>query len=71
MGNRFEDQRRPNWLSFTQMWCGKPGTGRWHKRLLSKARRRFGRSVCRDGERAYSHMGSLLDVESIVNWKGW
>jgi len=69
MGQR-EYDKLPSWLDFSCVWSG-PGTGRWGKRQLSKARRRFARQYCRDGERAYRHMGSLMHWEGEINWKFW
>ena len=67
MGRRQYEQL-PWYLNWSCTW-GKPGIGRWGKRRLSKVRRRFARQVCRTGERAYRHMGSLQHWEGEINWK--
>lgn len=71
MGNRFFEDRYPSWLSSTQVWGNKPGTGRWYKRRLSKTRRKWAKLYCCIDERAYRHMGNLLYWEGECNWKGW
>jgi hypothetical protein len=70
MGNRFFCSRIPSWGTFSQLWPS-AHTGRYWKRQLSKARRRFGKQLCRDGDVAYSHMRGLKFYERIVNWKTW
>jgi hypothetical protein len=71
MGNRYFDEYKPDYVSFHRTWGNKTGLGRWYKHHLSKARRRFGRNLCRFGEAAWRHMGSLPYWEGMVNWKGW
>lgn len=50
----------PDWITCTQVWSGR-GTGRWYKRRLSKARRRW-----RD-----EHRRGLSHIETECNYKGW
>jgi hypothetical protein len=71
MGNRADRERIPPYCSFTSVWPSKPGIGRYWKRQLSKARRRFARQLCRDGDDAYRHMGGLQSYETMVAYKTW
>jgi len=66
MGNRFLDERLKGYISFTQTWGNKEGIGRYWKRILSKARRRYAKAELR-GERGKEPVG----LESTVNWKSW
>lgn len=71
MGQRFTEESRPPRVPFMHTWGNKVGTGRWYKRQLSKARRRFGKALVRYGEQAYRHAGCLAGVESETSWRGW
>lgn len=71
MGIRFFEDRKPSWISFTGTWGTKPGNGKWYKRMVAKAQRRFGKLYCRIGERAYRHSGSLVSWLSEIDWRGW
>lgn len=65
MGRRFFCNRAPDYVSFSQKWP-RAGSGRWRKRQLSKARRRYGRLT------AKGHRARLpVHIESEVNYKGW
>lgn len=70
MGDRFILSRLPAWASFSIIWPG-AHIGRFTKRRLSKARRRFARSLCRFGDRAYRHVGNLAGAETEANFKTW
>lgn len=63
MAYRRKDRNHPPpfWLTFSYFWPN-PKIGRWHKRRLSKARRRAWRDP---------HTRGLAGVESTTNWKGW
>lgn len=61
MGRRYFTDTLPDYLNFTATWGRKPGNGRWMKRRLSKARRRW-----KD-----NHHRGLLHAESECNWRGW
>ena len=50
----------PEWVSFSQVWPG-AGVGRWCKRRLSKARRRW----------QDSHRRGLASAEAECNYKTW
>jgi hypothetical protein len=52
-------------ICWTCKWPG-PGTGRWWKRKLSKARRRYAKMTLQ-GIRYKEPNG----IESEVNWKTW
>jgi hypothetical protein len=65
MGNRYFEEQ-PWWINFTHTWGNKPHLGRWYKRRLSKARRRYIRTLIRLG-RAKEPIG----LEREVNWRGW
>ena len=73
MGNRYFDTL-PEHIDPNAIW-GKAGLGRWYKRRLSKLRRRFARSLCRDADadRAYSPRvrgdHGLVTLESGCNRK--
>jgi len=60
MGRRERDKIKP-WMN---TWSGS-GIGRWHKRRLSKARRRYAKQLIRFGRGK-----SPANVEGDVNWKG-
>lgn len=68
MGRRewYKKRQGRSWLGFTRMWPNSPGFGRWMKRRLSKARRRYIKSVLRTGRGK-----EPTRIESEVNWKGW
>jgi hypothetical protein len=66
MGRRYFDEYKPAWVTFSETWGNVPHIGRWYKRRLSKARRRYVRDLLRFG-RAKEPTG----IESEVNWKGW
>lgn len=67
MGNRFfNDRIKKAHGKFTRTWGNVPGNGRWWKRQLSKARRRYINALLRSG-RGKEPIG----LESEVNWKGW
>lgn len=51
---------------FTHTWGNSAGRGRYIKRQLSKARRRFWKSLVRFGRGK-----SPSNYESETNWKGW
>jgi hypothetical protein len=54
---------------FHRRWPG-PGIGRYWKRRLSKARRRYARALCRyEAGRALHLPRMQTGIESIVNWK--
>ena len=55
----------PDWLSFTQVWPGR-GEGRYMKRRLSKARRKYAKQMIKHGRGK-----EPVTLESEVNWKGW
>ena len=75
MGNRFYKDRLVNAgiqhrRSMSSMWL-RPHMGRFHKRRLSKARRRAGRLLCRYGENNLQHVErGLRNAETECNWKG-
>lgn len=52
----------PWWITITQTWGSKSGNGRYWKRRLSKARRRYWKDT---------HKRGLMSIESTCNWKGW
>lgn len=58
--NRMKRGEYPWYISFGQIWNGRK-QGRYWKRLLSKARRKW-----RD-----THHRGLAEIESTCNWKGW
>ena len=60
MGRRERDKLEP----WKQAWYGR-GMGRWYKRRLSKARRRYARQLIRFGRGK-----SPANVETECNWKG-
>ena len=62
MGNR-ELQERPYWK---QWGWGRPGTGRWWKRQLSKARRKYSKHMI-----LYGRAREPLGWERECNWKLW
>jgi hypothetical protein len=64
MGNR-EWDKAPWFVSFSERWAS-PGEGRFWKRRLSKARRRYVRALLKCG-RGKEPVG----IESTVNWKNW
>ena len=66
MGKRFFNERGEWYVSFSEKWSGKPGNGRYMKRSLSKARRRYAKCKLR-GISAKEPTG----LESLVNYKGW
>ena len=70
MSNRFFDEL-PWYIGFARTWGNKPGLGRWYKRRLSKARRRWARLFCTIEDDAYRHLGGLISAETECNWKGW
>ena len=70
MGSRFFCNRIPSWGTFSQLWPAEH-VGRYWKRQLSKARRRFAKQLCRDGERAYRHARGLAYYETQANYKTW
>lgn len=70
MGNRFFTNRIYPGRTFSSVWPAEH-IGRYWKRQLSKARRRFAKQICRDGERAYCHMQGLIRYETEVNYKTW
>ena len=70
MGRRHMQERAPRYHCFDCLW-NNARQERYHKRRLSKTRRRFIKSVLRDGEQAYLHMRALRNCESTVNWKAW
>lgn len=65
MGNRFYMDRKPTWDYMAWVWSYKSGHGRWCKRRLSKARRRYAKQMIRFG-RGKEPTG----IESYVNYKG-
>jgi len=68
MGKRFVNDKlkaKP-YLSFTQLWPNEH-VGRWCKRQLSKARRRYARALL-NGDR---HPRSSVYWECECNWKTW
>ena len=60
MGRREQDKIKP-WMN---TWSG-IGIGRWYKRRLSKARRRYAKQMIKFGRGK-----SPANVETEVNWKG-
>ena len=56
----------PDYISFSQTWSGKAGNGRYWKRQLSKARRRYWKMLLRFGYARYP-----TRIEREVNYKGW
>ena len=69
MGIRFFD-KLPWYVEPYHVW-GKAGFGKWVKARLHRAERRFGKRLCREGERAYRNIRSLRHWRSEVDWKGW
>lgn len=67
MGNRFLDERidkaHGKW---THTWGNIPGKGRFWKRCLWKARRRYAKQLLRHGRG-----NEPVHYESTVNWKDW
>jgi len=55
----------PKWLSFSQIWPSRH-MGRWYKRMLSKARRRYWKMMLRFGKGK-----EPTNKEREVNYKGW
>ena len=51
-------------LSFTCLWNG---SGKWHKKRLSKVRRLAAKRELR----GLHVRNSLVGIESEVNWRGW
>jgi hypothetical protein len=66
MGNRL--LHVPHYVTFSEIWSmgNHSGIGRFWKRRLSKARRRYIRDLLRLG-RGKEPAG----LESVVNWKDW
>lgn len=62
----FGDRPAPPHVTFTEMWSNTPGMGKWYKRQLSKARRRYIKFTLL-GIRVKEPTG----WESEVNWKAW
>ena len=67
MGNRYFE-RLPWYLNFTSTWGNKPGFGKYWKRQLHKARRRYWKALHRHGK---THPRTPTHYEAEVNWKGW
>lgn len=65
MGRRYWNNRAPEYVSFSECWPG-VGTGRYWKRKLSKARRKYHKMVIR-----YGRGREPTWLESEVNWKTW
>lgn len=65
MGRRYF-KKLPWYVSFTQTWGNKRGMGRFWKRQLSKARRRYAKNLLK-----YGRGKEPVGLESEVNWKGW
>jgi len=66
MGERYFNTYKPSHVSFTQTWGNKPRLGRWFKRRLSKARRRYIKQLL-----WYGRGKEPTSIESEVSWKGW
>ena len=75
MGNRFFNDRLKQAgiekrRSMSSIWL-RPHMGKFHKRHLSKVRRRAGRLLCRYGEDNMQRVErGLRSAEGECNWKG-
>jgi len=66
MGSRYKRvKKKYPWITLTELWSSK-GSGKWWKRRLSKARRKYIKSLLKTG-RGKEPTG----IESEVNGKGW
>lgn len=63
-------QTRRNLLGMCCCWRS-AGLGRWHKRRLSKSRRRYAKSLISSELNGTRPGKSPNCIESEVNWKGW
>ena len=69
MGTRawLETKERYPWLKRSDRWP-KKGLGRYWKRRLSKARRKYAKAVL---TQTTPHERGLADLESTVSWRSW
>lgn len=66
MGTRYFDELAKRHITFMETWGNKIGIGRYYKRRLSKARRRYAKDLIKFG-RGKEPTG----LESEINWRGW
>jgi len=79
MGARFEIERLyslpvgrlgKNEMRQGVQWRNKAGFGKFNKRQLNRALRRFAKMLCREGERAYLHARDLKGKIRQVKCRG-
>lgn len=60
-------KKLPDYLKISDTWHNKPGRGRYHKRSVSKAERRYIKNLLEHG---VDNPRSLAKKISTVKWKG-
>jgi len=68
------ERRLPEHVHFTQTWGNKPGLGRYWKREMHQARRRYWREMIRRGYwcgTVAPHPRTPARYEREVNWRTW